>query len=266
MTNTNRWLGWPNGQTPQEQLDAFAEKWGGGHQDATSPAGNPMIATFGHCLVQGPLGEDGMPATAEQHCGQCGMIKFKKNTTYQISTGSTFVAETNLDILVMCLDTATHSYEIDRSDFSNAITRLGAIAQTDDTDAHPLVTEIASADCLSGHVPVVTTEPTSAPTDGTTTPTSAPSSADVTPNPTAAPTSTASTSAPTSEDSTVTPTSAPTSQDGTVTPTSAPTATSTGAPTPTPTPTSAPTASRALTRTPLAVMIWAAMLAGFFLA
>jgi len=199
VTNTNRWLGWPNGQKPQEQLDAFATKWGGSHQSATSPAGNPMIATFGHCLVQGPLGTDGTPTMAEQHCGQCGMIKFEQGMTYQISTGSTFVAETNLDILVMCLDTATWSYEIDRGDFSNAIARLGAIAQTGDTDAHPIVTEIALADCLSGDVPVVTTQPTSAPTEGTTTsvPTTAPTAPEATSTPTSAPTSAAPTAAPT---------------------------------------------------------------------
>jgi len=135
---------WTNGQ---EQLDAFAAKWGGRNQQAVAPDGLPMIATFGHCLVK------------TQRCGQCGMITFLEGQEYTLSTGPKFIARQSLNILVMCIDNAeaaaTWSYETTANDYLAAIQAIGA--HDLDTNAHPLVTDIAPADCLSGSTTPSTT-------------------------------------------------------------------------------------------------------------
>lgn len=136
VRNTGKWT------DGQKQLDDFAAKWGGSNQQATAPDGTPMIATFGHCLVK------------TQRCGQCGMMKFAKDQEYQLSTGRKFTSKQSLSILVMCIDNAeaaaSFSYETDANDYLAAIKALGA--HDLDTNAHPLVTDIAPAHCLSGAI------------------------------------------------------------------------------------------------------------------
>jgi len=144
VRNTGKWT------DGQQQLDAFAGKWGGNNQNAVSPDGStPMIATFGHCLVK------------TQKCGQCGMMKFHEGQEYELSIGPKFTAKQSLNILVMCIDNAeeaaTWSYETTANDYLAAIIALGA--HDLDTNAHPLVTEIEPVDCLTGSVSDSTTLP-----------------------------------------------------------------------------------------------------------
>jgi hypothetical protein len=143
VRNTGKWT------DGQQQLDAFAGKWGGNNQNAVDPDGTPMIATFGHCLVK------------TQKCGQCGMMKFQAGQEYELSTKRKFTAKQSLNILVMCIDNAeeaaTFSYETSANDYLAAIIALGA--HDLDTNAHPLVTEIEPVDCLTGSISDSTTLP-----------------------------------------------------------------------------------------------------------
>merc|ERR1711935_991482 len=72
--------------------------------------GIDMVATFGHCLKK---------------------------------------PEKDFHILVMCIDVATWSYEIDQSDFLFANHKLRTMANGD-TDPHVLITDVVPAGCLTG--------------------------------------------------------------------------------------------------------------------
>merc|ERR1712204_33579 len=81
-------------------------------------------------------------------------------------------------ILVMCIDVATWSYEIDQNDFLFANHKLRTMANGD-TDPHVLITDVVPADCLTGKeittttTTTVTTTATVAATTTTTTTTTA---------------------------------------------------------------------------------------------
>merc|ERR1712232_972665 len=136
------------------EVDKFADQWGSRRQQVESCfdklKANPddktcledidMIPTFGHCLKE----------PEKQVCGECGLMKITHDQPIVLTSKAVFPApEEDLHILVMCIDVATWSYEIDQRDFLFANHKLGTMANGD-TDPHVLITNIVPANCLTG--------------------------------------------------------------------------------------------------------------------
>merc|ERR1712194_101805 len=136
------------------EADKFAEKWGSSRQrvesclnelktnpdDKTCLEGIDMVATFGHCLKK----------PEKQVCGECGLMKIRNDQPLVLNSTAQFPApEKDFHILVMCIDVATWSYEIDQNDFLFANHKLRTMANGD-TDPHVLITDVVPADCLTG--------------------------------------------------------------------------------------------------------------------
>merc|ERR1712106_1317382 len=138
--------------------------------------GIDMVATFGHCLKK----------PEKQVCGECGLMKIRNDQPLVLTSTAQFPApEEDFHILVMCIDVATWSYEIDQNDVFFANHKLGTMANGD-TDPHVLITDVVPADCLTGKeitttgTSTTTTTNTAAATTTTTTATATTASATTT--------------------------------------------------------------------------------------